>query len=110
MFGLSLLSPAFLIGAVVAALPIALHLIGRRPRARVMFPAVRLLEQSAAQETRKRRFRDLLVLALRVAAIVLLARYERELRVAGIDYCLLDTSKPLDGALMAYLHTRGKKR
>jgi uncharacterized protein (DUF58 family) len=39
----------------------------------------------------------------------LLARYERELRLAGIDYCLLDTSKPLDDALMAYLHTRGRR-
>ncbi len=36
-------------------------------------------------------------------------RYKSELRVAGIDYCLLDTSKPLDHALMAYLHTRSRK-
>ncbi len=40
----------------------------------------------------------------------LLQHYERELRVAGIDYCLLDTSRPLDEALLAYLHTRGKRR
>ncbi len=40
----------------------------------------------------------------------LLERYERELRVAGIDYCLLDTSQPLDAALLAYLHTRGRRR
>ena len=40
----------------------------------------------------------------------LLALYERELRVEGIDYCLLDTSTPLDHALLAYLHTRGRKR
>lgn len=36
----------------------------------------------------------------------LIDRYERELRVAGIDYQLLDTSQPLDFALMAYLSTR----
>ncbi len=36
----------------------------------------------------------------------LIERYERELRVAGIDYQLLDTSRPLDFALMAYLSTR----
>ena len=35
-------------------------------------------------------------------------RYRRELRVAGIDYCLLDTSKPLDFALTSYLSTRGR--
>jgi uncharacterized protein (DUF58 family) len=32
--------------------------------------------------------------------------YERALRSAGIDYCLLDTGKPLDWALMAYLSAR----
>jgi uncharacterized protein (DUF58 family) len=40
----------------------------------------------------------------------LLTRYQRELRVAGIDYCLLDTSQPLDHALLAYLHTRGRRQ
>jgi uncharacterized protein (DUF58 family) len=38
----------------------------------------------------------------------LIARYERELRVVGIDYQLVDTSKPLDFALMAYLANRGR--
>jgi uncharacterized protein (DUF58 family) len=33
-------------------------------------------------------------------------RYHRELRLVGIDYVLLDTSVPLDTALMAYLMTR----
>ncbi len=40
----------------------------------------------------------------------MLTLYERELRLAGIDYCLLNTSWPLDHALMAYLHTRAKRR
>jgi hypothetical protein len=73
MFSLSFLSPAFLLGALVAALPIALHLVGRRPEMRVLFPAVRLLKRAPAQETRRRRLRELLLLALRVAAILLLA-------------------------------------
>jgi uncharacterized protein (DUF58 family) len=34
--------------------------------------------------------------------------YRRELRLAGIDYTLLDSSQPLDFALMSYLSTRGK--
>lgn len=38
----------------------------------------------------------------------LIARYERELRQAGIDYQLLDTTQPLDFALMAYLSTRSR--
>jgi uncharacterized protein (DUF58 family) len=35
-----------------------------------------------------------------------LERYRRELGSAGIDYCLIDTSTPLDFALMSYLATR----
>lgn len=40
----------------------------------------------------------------------LVAFYERELRVAGIDYVQLDTSKPLDWALASYLSTRARRR
>jgi hypothetical protein len=32
--------------------------------------------------------------------------YRSELGAAGIDYCLLDTSKPLETGLMSYLMTR----
>ena len=38
----------------------------------------------------------------------LVETYRRELRLAGIDYCLVDTSKPLDVALLAYLSVRAK--
>ena len=34
--------------------------------------------------------------------------YRRELRLAGIDYCLLETSQPLELGLMSYLMTRRK--
>jgi uncharacterized protein (DUF58 family) len=37
-------------------------------------------------------------------------RYKRELGAAGIDYRLVDTSAPLEFALMSYLSTRGKGR
>jgi uncharacterized protein (DUF58 family) len=40
------------------------------------------------------------------AITALVERYRRELRLAGIDYVLMDTSQPLDAALMAYLLTR----
>jgi uncharacterized protein (DUF58 family) len=39
-----------------------------------------------------------------------LETYKRELGSTGIDYQLLDTSKPLDFALMSYLSTRGRVR
>lgn len=38
----------------------------------------------------------------------LMAIYQRELGLANIDYCLVDTSKPLDVALRSYLATRAK--
>ena len=34
--------------------------------------------------------------------------YKRELRLAGVDYCLVDTSNPLDFALLAYLSARSQ--
>jgi uncharacterized protein (DUF58 family) len=39
----------------------------------------------------------------------MLDTYTRELRGAGIDYVQLDTSKPLDTALLAYLSRRAKR-
>ncbi|HWI17951.1 MAG TPA: DUF58 domain-containing protein [Vicinamibacterales bacterium] len=36
----------------------------------------------------------------------LIAHYRRELGLAGIDYCLLDTSQPLELGLMSYLMAR----
>ncbi len=39
----------------------------------------------------------------------LVERYRRELRLADIDYCLVDTAKPFDTALLAYLSTRGRR-
>jgi uncharacterized protein (DUF58 family) len=36
--------------------------------------------------------------------------YDRELRGAGIDYVQLDTSKPLDFALLAYLAARSRRK
>jgi uncharacterized protein (DUF58 family) len=37
-------------------------------------------------------------------------RYEQELRGIGVDYVPLDTSKPLDFALMAYLAARSRRK
>lgn len=73
MGGLSFLSPLFLIGAVAAAIPILLHLFHRKTEIVVDFPAVRLLTRVPVQQHRRRQLRELILLALRVAALVLLA-------------------------------------
>ena len=70
---MSFLYPAFLIGALAAALPIVLHLLRRDVAPEVPFTAVHLLRRSPLEQTRRRRLRDLLLLAARVAALVLLA-------------------------------------
>src|SRR5262245_20527255 len=69
----SFLSPLFLIGAAAAAVPIVLHLLKREPEARVKFATVKLLKRAPVEHTEKHRLRELLLLALRVAALVLLA-------------------------------------
>src|SRR4029450_9532484 len=70
---LSFLSPLFLVGAVAAAVPIVLHLLKREPEARVRFSAVRLLKRAPVEHTQRRHLRELILLALRVTALVLLA-------------------------------------
>jgi hypothetical protein len=70
---LSFLSPLFLVGATAAAVPIILHLLKRDPDVRVKFAAVKLLKQAPVEQTERHHLRELLLLALRVAALVLLA-------------------------------------
>jgi hypothetical protein len=70
---LTFLSPLFLAGAAAAAVPIVLHLLKREPEPRVKFAAVMLLKRAPVEDTSRHRLRELLLLALRVATLVLLA-------------------------------------
>lgn len=67
------LSPLFLIGAAAAAIPIAIHLFYRRTEPVIDFAAMRYLRRAPVEHSRRRRLRELLLLALRVGALVLLA-------------------------------------
>jgi len=97
---LSFLSPLFLFGAVAAAVPIVLHLLKREPEARVRFSAVKLLKRAPVEHTQRRRLRELILLALRVTALVLLAlAFARPffasgeaITSAGVTMIALDTS------------------
>ena len=73
MGGLSFLSPVFLLGALAVAIPVVLHLFRRRNDPVVPFSAMRFLHQVPIEQARRRRLQDLLLLALRVAALLLLA-------------------------------------
>src|SRR5215210_4580500 len=98
--GLSFLYPLFLAGAAAIAIPIALHLFRRRTEIVVDFPAVRLLHKAPVEQQKRRRIRELILLALRIAALALLAfafarPYVRSTTVAlatPITIVALDTS------------------
>ena len=70
---MNFLYPAFLLGALAVAIPIALHLLRRDVAPDMPFTAVRLLRPSPVERSRRRRLRDLLLLAARVTALLLLA-------------------------------------
>lgn len=69
---MSFLYPAFLAGAVTAAIPIILHLLTREAAPRLPFSAVQFLKRVPVADSR-RRLRELLLLALRITALLLLA-------------------------------------
>jgi hypothetical protein len=70
---MSFLSPLFLIGAAAAVVPIVLHLLKRHTKDRVRFAAVALLKGAPVEHSVQRRLRQWLLLAFRVAALLLLA-------------------------------------
>jgi hypothetical protein len=70
---MSFLTPLYLAGAALIALPIILHLLRRDVAPPVPFTAVSLLRKSPVERSRQHRLRDLLLLAARVAALLLLA-------------------------------------
>ena len=81
-------------------MPILLHLLKREPETRVQFSAVNLLRGAPVEHSRKQYLRDLLLLALRVTALLLLAlafarpffRSDAYGAASGITVVALDTS------------------
>ncbi|HIE91794.1 MAG TPA: VWA domain-containing protein [Acidobacteria bacterium] len=73
MLGLSFLVPAFLVGGLAALVPLILHLRRRERLPRLPFSDIRFLRDVPVEQARRRRLREWLLLALRVAALFLLA-------------------------------------
>jgi hypothetical protein len=69
---MSLLNPWFLLATVTVAVPVFLHLFQRRKSVRLSFPALRYLERMEREHAHEIRFRQLLLLVLRIAALILL--------------------------------------
>src|SRR3954453_11542904 len=66
------LAPLTLVGLLLVALPVVIHLLARRRARRLDFPSLQFLRETPSFKLRPRRIREPLLLAVRAAAIVLL--------------------------------------
>lgn len=69
---MSFLFPLFLLGALSVAVPLVLHFAARERAPLLPFSDVRFLSRVLVPRDRRRRLRELLLLALRIAALLLL--------------------------------------
>src|SRR5438876_9315524 len=70
---MTFLTPFMLMGALAAAIPIALHLFFRSRYRTVPWAAMKFLLTSVEQTSRRLRFQELLLLMLRILILVILA-------------------------------------
>ncbi len=70
---MSFLAPFFLFAGLAIAVPILVHLRRRKTKERFAFPSLMFLEEVPHATIKRRRLRDLLLLALRSLAVLLLA-------------------------------------
>lgn len=77
------LNPIFLAAAVAVGVPLFLHLFQRHRARRLSFPALRYLERTEREHARQIRFRQLLLLFLRMAILLLLVLAGARLFVRG---------------------------
>lgn len=70
---MSFLAPWFLMLGTAVAVPLLLHLLRRRMGVEVEFPAARYLLRAEREHSRSLRMRNLLLMLLRIAAVILLA-------------------------------------
>ena len=66
-------SPWYLLGALGAAIPVLIHLYGRRKARRVLFPSLMLIRATQRERTSLVRLRQMWLMILRAAAILLLS-------------------------------------
>jgi hypothetical protein len=97
---MGVLVPALLALGAAAVVPVLLHLFQRHQGPRVVFPALRYLRRAEKESARQIRLRQLFLLLLRVAVVLLLATAAARpfLRAGGVGHeptavaIILDTS------------------
>ncbi|MGQ0715186.1 MAG: BatA domain-containing protein, partial [Gemmatimonadaceae bacterium] len=104
------LAPAWLAAAAAIAVPLLLHLMRRRIGTRIDFPAVRYLARAEREHSRKLRMRNLLLMLLRVAAVlVLTAAAARPIaRLAGGGHAPTTVAIVLDNSLSSSAIEEGR--
>ena len=70
---MNLVQPAFLFAMAAVAVPIILHLVFRRHTRIVRLGSIQFLDELMRETVRRRKVRQWLLLALRVASLLLLA-------------------------------------
>jgi len=70
---IAFLSPMVLLGTLLVAVPVIIHLVMRKKPKLLIFPALQFLQQRRKTNLRKLRLRHLLLLALRVLVILLIS-------------------------------------
>ncbi|MEO8879143.1 MAG: VWA domain-containing protein [Gemmatimonadaceae bacterium] len=95
------LAPLWLLAGAAAAVPLLIHLMRRRAGARIEFPAVRYLLRAEREHSRDLRLRNLLLMLLRVAAVLLiaLAAARPVIRMAGGGHARTALAVVLDNSL-----------
>jgi len=69
---MSFLAPLFLLGLAALAIPVLVHLTQRERKSVIEFPSLMFLKKIPYESVQKRRIRDWLLLALRLAALALI--------------------------------------
>jgi hypothetical protein len=69
---MTFLTPLFLLGLAALAIPVLIHLTQRERTTVVEFPSLMFLKKIPYESVKRRRLRDLLLLALRAAALMLI--------------------------------------
>lgn len=77
------LNPLFLLAGAAVAIPLYLHLFHRHRTRRLSFPALRYLERTEREHARQIRLRQILLLLVRVAALLLVVGAGARLFFAG---------------------------
>ncbi len=80
--------PYLLYGLLLVAIPVILHLLMRAKPKKLLFPALRLIQNRKKTNTRRMRLRHFWLLLLRMAVIALLAFAIARPSVPPADYSL----------------------